>query len=969
MLQGHYCPEASEDQLGCPPGSYMELSGGTHPGPGDYPACTLCPGGSECPGATVSPITCSAGYFSYPNSSACELCLPGYYCDGNGISYATLSVSKRCTAGLYCPEGMNTPPSSPANDCPLGHECPEAISAPTPCPPGTYASERGMATCDICPAGSYCIEGAIEVTGYCQAGFYCPAGSSATDQEPCPAGTFRNHSGATAASDCGTCPEGYYCPMGSPEPLLCPEGNFCPCGVGIPIPCPIGTIGRAVGLISQEECEACPPGQYCDRPGLSNPAGLCSPGYYCTLGSYTSTPPFLGPPHTDSSSEIGGICPPRGYCEPGSSEPTPCPPGTYLNETGKASVNDCLMCTPGWFCNGTASAGPVGLCEPGYYCPGGAENATQVEAPIGHYTGYGDSQPIPCPPGTYNPETAQPECRPCEEGYYCPALGNINITICPAGFYCAQGTAIPKACPAGRFSEDEGLTHISECELCTAGSYCASQGLTAPTGLCTGGYYCSGGEVFPNPINTTSTGGPCPAGYYCPPGSAHAEACPSGTYQPGTRKSSSAACLPCSAGKYCSGEGKTQESGPCSPGYYCTIGASISNPDDGVTGDICPPGYECPEGSYLPMVCLAGTYAGIGSPACLDCSPGYYCEGNATYEQKICPVGAYCPGNSSKPIKCPPGTYQPNQNAELAEECLPCTPGFYCPYYGMDIVEPSFVCEPGFVCESGTVNRYGGRSISNTSTVPCPKGHYCPEGSGSASPCPLGTFNPSRGSYDPEDCQFCTHGHYCNSSGAAAIAGDCEAGYYCKLNVTTPRPLNGVYVAPSGDEFGGDICPTGAWCPEGTTQPIKCEPGTYNDDVGATSNCTECPRGFYCTRGTSFYSAFPCPSGYYCPEGTEYATQFPCGPGTYNSLEGQSSEDACVPCDPGSYCSGQANSVPDGLCAEGFFCRGGARVPAPADGNVTGGACDLGQLCPAGSAAPLLCPGGFYCNGNYSKPT
>lgn len=63
------------------------------------------------------------------------------------------------------------------------------------------------------------------------------------------------------------------------------------------------------------------------------------------------------------------------------------------------------------------------------------------------------------------------------------------------------------------------------------------------------------------------------------------------------------------AGSYCLLPGLAAVSGPCSAGFHCTRGASVPNPTDGITGDLCPPGHFCPQGSPRPTPCPPG-----GSP-------------------------------------------------------------------------------------------------------------------------------------------------------------------------------------------------------------------------------------------------------------------------------------------------------------------------------------------------------------------
>ena len=58
------------------------------------------------------------------------------------------------------------------------------------------------------------------------------------------------------------------------------------------------------------------------------------------------------------------------------------------------------------------------------------------------------------------------------------------------------------------------------------GSYCASNGLALPTGLCSAGYYCPEGQSQDSPVAYQ-----CTPGHYCPEGSPTELACESGSYQ------------------------------------------------------------------------------------------------------------------------------------------------------------------------------------------------------------------------------------------------------------------------------------------------------------------------------------------------------------------------------------------------------------------------------------------------------
>lgn len=94
------------------------------------------------------------------------------------------------------------------------------------------------------------------------------------------------------------------------------------------------------------------------------------------------------------------------------------------------------------------------------------------------------------------------------------------------------------------------------------------------------------------------------------------------------------------SGHYCETDGLGSESGQCYGGYFCTAGSSVPNPTDGVTGDICPAGHYCPNGTTTPQACSKGYYSNsTGNTASTDCelcTPGnHMCKLCSTHMDQI----------------------------------------------------------------------------------------------------------------------------------------------------------------------------------------------------------------------------------------------------------------------------------------------------------------------------------------------
>ncbi|XP_032694159.1 neurogenic locus notch homolog protein 3-like [Lontra canadensis] len=984
--QGHYCPRGSAVPQPCPPGTFS-----AHTKLSSEAACSPCPPGHYCrsAGLTSPSGPCSTGFFCrhgalVPNGSLGEEtsgpCPAGHFCPPGTVT------PRPCPAGTYnrlaaqghcesCPEGFFCPSNTSSvvgNECPAGHYCPASTSFASqfPCPRGTYRPQRGgvqQSDCTLCDPGSYCLlPGLVAVSGPCRAGFHCiqaAAVPSPTD-------------GITG----DLCPPGHFCPKGSPRPTPCPPGSL------LPIP----------GAMSQEDCQPCPGGWFCSRAGLSFPEAPCKGGWFCPRASVSghspgtlcpvghscppgSLEPQLCPPgqyQDEPGQSLCKICPagkfcsfriqrpgarptwpvncpPGYYCPLGTWSPTqhPCPRGTFREWPGACSAKDCRPCPAGQFCSDSGSGKPFpdGLCSPGYYCPPGQTSATPTSfrCPRGFYCPEGSPQPRACENGIFQPQEAKGSCEPCPAGFYCEASGTGPTAggpnLCLQGYFCPPGSHSAKAnlCPRGTFGPRRGASAELDCELCPAGMFCSSEGLSQPSGLCHAAYYCTGGAVSPTPLRHKveapglSGNDICPPGFFCPRGTVFPVPCLPGFYSSAPGLASEDQCLPCPPGHYCSHPGLSHamEAELCDAGYICLGGSAVPSPSDGTHGYRCPPGFRCPPGAHSEQPCEPGTFSPLpGAHTCLPCPGGTYCQKAATVKPTTCPKGMW------SPPPCPPGTFTPQDASGLREEgdCSVCHPGSYC--RGGQVWGK---CPAGYFCPAGTSELTTQGPRESQPSCPqgqlcakqCPPGFYCPEGSGEPTLCPPHTVAAAPGAKQQDEC------------------GPCPAGRWCKAGDPTTHP-----------------CPAGHYCPGGNKTspgtPQACPEHTYLAAEGGQSlaECLPCPPGYHClSPGLSSFKSHPCPPGYWFP-GDQGA--FLCPPGTFRTKPGASSQEDCELCPPGHYCP-QAE-LQDNANVFVIPCRAGAECPAGSVAEVT---CRAGSYCGPQTGVPPLCPGGYACPAGSSTYT
>ena len=186
------------------------------------------------------------------------------------------------------------------------------------------------------------------------------------------------------------------------------------------------------------------------------------------------------------------------FCPEGSNVPQLCPAGRFNPSRNMDSIDDCIPCPPGKYCDTDGGTAVAGDCAAGYYCQiGGKEITPQSDENVAEV----------CDSYFIDGDTSS-ACI--------GATGPRIVGPCPFGHYCDEGTAYPVPCPIGTYRDALRGENSGACTDCDAGYYGKETGLTVSTcsGQCLPGFYCTGGEITHSP-----NGQHCTAGNYCPQGS------------------------------------------------------------------------------------------------------------------------------------------------------------------------------------------------------------------------------------------------------------------------------------------------------------------------------------------------------------------------------------------------------------------------------------------------------------------
>ena len=488
-------------------------------------------------------------------------------------------------------------------------------------------------------------------------------------------------------------------------------------------------------------------------------------------------------------------------------------------------------------------------CVPGYYSTNNTSGC--IAADPGHYSASNLGYQIPCPVGTYQPNSGQTSCLVVDPGHYvdvntsatnqlpCPAgtynpnsgqYGEVCMDVEP-GNYSAAGSAQPIPCSAGTY---QPLAGQATCLLADPGHF-VQLSMQAQQEACPSGTY--------QPISGQSVCFEATEGFYAAgTGSTEQTQCSPGTYSSSPGADS---CLHADQGHYVAGAGATEQI-PCDPGFY----QNMAGMTDCLASD--PGSYTDQPGTPYPLICPAGTYQpNSEASSCIETPPGYYPSQDPATQSLPCEVGTYAPTSgmsectpagagyfvsqegASTQEACPAGTHQPSTGQT---SCVDNEPG----YYTAEGSSPNqTACTPGTYQDSAMA----------ISCMEADSGHYVSEpGSSEQIACTAGTYQSSTGQ---SECISSPTGHYVSGI-AATFSTACQPGTF--------QPEEG----QSGciDAQSGNIAPE-----EGMTAQIPCDRGTYQSLSGQTE-CVTADPGHYVASSAS-------------------TSQTPCKPGTYQPLAGK----------------------------------------------------------------------------------
>ena len=970
----------------CISGTYLNRTGATR-----QSQCTACPYGSTSnPGSgNITDCQCQRGYQGNRDGEPCEECPPNTYknevgsesctlCDPNAQSPrgSTQQNTCKCNKGYTGQDGLK------CSEC-LAGEYKDNLGNPPcrSCDPGTYSSviasntsenclgciagkfsTGGASKCTSCPGNSSSPERSTEASnckcnrGYtgadgepcvaCAVGKYKEVSGSA-ECSNCSAGTYLNALGAIFATNCTLCPADTYSFQGANLCTQCtgnsssPEGSTldsaCKCNRGYTGkdggPCEACAVGKYKQVSGSAECIDCSAGMYLNaRGGIKDTnCSDCPRDTYSLKGSaHCANCPGNSTSETQSPTLSSCECN-AGYTGPNGGLCVACAVGKYKEFNGSA---ECIDCSAGMYLNAR----------------GGIKETNCSECPRDTYSLQGAAQCENCP-GNSTSDAQSPTLSSCEcnAGYTGPDGG--RCVACAVGKYKLHlGTAACEQCSAGKYLNERGGTHESNCSVCGPDTYSPIASSTCIS--------CPSNSFSPEQ-STEASNCQCNKGYTGPDGGA-CEACDAGTYK---LRTGSESCELCTAGKYstvtasvtgdtcqtCPGHTNSHAGSDEKTDCICNAGFSGNDgepcvacnkntfkPTNGSAactecdpnaqserGSVpaescqCNEGYTGPDGGTC-SACAAGEYKSVvGSAACSACNSGSDSPAGSTLQSNCTCNEGYTGPDGGNCEKCDKGKYKSIAGSQDCTECpagtsydgTGATSANFCAGCGSNTYSPagSSGCQPcpghsvsesnsQYITECKCIAGYQGLIQSTTSTCePCAAGKYQDlQGQETCTPCGFDKFNPRRASDNASACIACKLNSKTDSE-AAVTKDDCKCKPGYKLNNLTDAC---------------DPCGTGRFNEEtGAEECSICDAGkaSQNPTEINPENCKNCSASFYSASGAATCS--PCPDRSVSPEASHSIDACECDVGTgcddLNSC-------SCQHCIPGKW----KPYVGDEKCAE-----------------------------------------------------
>lgn len=769
-------------------------------------------------------------------------------------------VGQVCPEGQSCLDGAGSNPTAcpigsfqsqmgqlKCKACPKGYHCPRiGMAAALPCPKGTYQNEEGKTSCKSCPTGFGCSATGITSVARCPSGTtesgtgnqtYCRGVETTNASEDCTAGYYQKKNSSKT-----------YC-IGQPAGSICPKGTYQ--NETGKTSCKLCPAGQYQDKLGETSCKPCPVGTYQDQTGKSSclpcstATGTQTGQTSCPINwiSIVNQPQGMcldveGTNGNSGDNVLLGVCDNEADDQQWKYNPT-------TKQVINKKQNKCLEAN-------AARDVKLGNCT--------TSNAFQkwdYNATTGELKNQGKpSHPCLNPLGTDGADEANVRLYICDsksdQKWY---AARWFVRSCPTGHYCTSAT--PTKCPAGTYNPSTGSVSLEACIPCPKGSFC--------------------------PLGSSSPEA-CPKGKYSETtGAASCTSCPAGTYNAQTGQTGRSDCIACPIGTYNASTGATSASAcaTCPAGKYCTYNPLSKNTwieiRNGKLGHCLNPNYK--DGAAGRNVLLLQCDSNDDQQWFFNATTGLIINKAKTDSGTVTTTSTCLDVDASN-----------SDNVKLSV-CSSTANSQKWSYNSLtgEIKNQNGKClnVKGTSGASGVnINVYScnGTLDQKWNGMPCPADQFCPTaGAVTATPCPVGTYNPNLGQSDASACQRCPAGTYNSNTGSTARSActACAAGKY--------NPLNG-----QTSSSACKSCEKGHYCPStGMAAGKPCPVGKYNANKGSTSSssCTACAAGKYnpSQAATASSACLSCPP---------------------NSYQNQSGKGSCKACPLGRSSVGGATSCP-----------------------------------------------------------